>query len=170
MSTRRNGRDLDLWAVDPGNPPSDRLVLQLQGGGTRPSIGRRRPHHPRVAGRVRQRELPWLVDVAQGEKTLLAPQPGSESVAYRDAKFSRDGRGIYLSTDQGSEFQRLAYLDLANQGLPVLTTAIPWDVDEFDLSPTTVDRMRHERGRRRTLHVLNAATGAGDAFPRLPAA
>src|SRR2546426_4593977 len=24
MSTRRNGRDLDLWAVDPGNPPSDR--------------------------------------------------------------------------------------------------------------------------------------------------
>src|SRR3989442_16008856 len=76
-----------------------------------------------------------MVDVAQGEKKRLAPEPGSESVAYRDGKFSRDGRGIYLSTDQGSECQRLAYLDLATKGYRFLTKAIPWDVDEFDLSP-----------------------------------
>src|SRR5688572_31061534 len=28
MSTRRNGRDLDLWAMDPSNPATDRLVLE----------------------------------------------------------------------------------------------------------------------------------------------
>src|SRR5437762_12563015 len=32
MSTRRNGRDLDLWVVHPSDPATDRLVLQLQGG------------------------------------------------------------------------------------------------------------------------------------------
>ncbi len=171
MSTRRNGRDLDLWAVDPGNPPSDRLVLQLQGGGYSPLDWSPDDRTILVWQGVSVNEsYLWLVDVAQGEKTLLAPQPGSESVAYRDAKFSRDGRGIYLSTDQGSEFQRLAYLDLATKGYRFLTTAIPWDVDEFDLSPDDrwIACVTNEDGVG-TLHVLNAATGAERRIPRLPA-
>ncbi|HYS60233.1 MAG TPA: hypothetical protein VEM27_06565, partial [Gemmatimonadales bacterium] len=171
MSTRRNGRDLDLWAVDPANPPSDRLVLQLQGGGYSPLDWSPDDRTILVWQGVSVNEsYLWLVDVARGEKTLLAPQPGSESVAYRDAKFSRDGKGIYLSTDQGSEFQRLAYLDLATKGYRFLTTAIPWDVDEFDLSPDDrwIACVTNEDGVG-TLHVLNAATGAERRIPRLPA-
>src|SRR5438445_333066 len=104
MSTRRNGRDLDLWAVDPGNPPSDRLVLQLQGGGYSPLDWSPDDRTILVWQGVSVNEsYLWLVDVARGEKTLLAPQPGSESVAYRDAKFSRDGKGIYRATDQASD-------------------------------------------------------------------
>src|SRR5216117_1887976 len=112
----------------------------------------------------------WLLDVASGKKTILAPQPGSEPVAYGDARFSRDGKGIYLSTDQGAEFKRLAYLDLATKGYRFLTTAIPWDVDEFD--PSTDGRwiacVTNEDGVG-TLHVINAATGAERRLPRLPA-
>src|SRR5207244_3093561 len=112
----------------------------------------------------------YRYDVARGEKTRAPQQPGSEAVAYRDAKFSRDGKGIYLSTDQGSEFQRLAYLDLATKGYRFLTTAIPWDVDEFDLSPDDrwIACVTNEDGVG-TLHVLNAATGAERRIPRLPA-
>src|SRR5205807_3531686 len=33
MSTRRDGRDLDLWVIDPAQPQSDRMVAQLEGGG-----------------------------------------------------------------------------------------------------------------------------------------
>src|SRR6266480_2597217 len=111
----------------------------------------------------------WLVDAASGQKTLLAPQPGSEPVAYGDAKFSRDGKGIYLSTDQGSEFRRLAYLDLATKGYRFLTTAIPWDVDEFDLSPEGrwIACVTNEDGVG-ALHVINAATGAERRIPKLP--
>src|SRR5256886_5599134 len=36
MSTRRNGRDLDLWVVEPSNSNSDHMVLELQGGGYAP--------------------------------------------------------------------------------------------------------------------------------------
>src|SRR5204863_231049 len=148
-----------------------RLVLQLQGGGYSPLDWSPDDRTILVWQGVSVNEsYLWLVDVARGEKTLLAPQPGSESVAYRDAKFSRDGKGIYLSTDQGSEFQRLAYLDLATKGYRFLTTAIPWDVDEFDLSPDDrwIACVTNEDGVG-TLHVLNAATGTERRIPRLPA-
>src|SRR2546425_923990 len=111
----------------------------------------------------------YRYDVATGEITLLAPQPGSESVAFGEAKFSRDGKGIFLSTDQGSEFQRLAYLDLATKAYRFLTTAIPWDVDEFDLSPDGrwIACVTDEDGVG-VLHVINAATGAERRLPKLP--
>src|SRR5712691_2213267 len=36
-STRRNGRDTDLYIINPVQPKSDRLLLQLEGGGWRAS-------------------------------------------------------------------------------------------------------------------------------------
>ena len=161
MSTRRTGRDLDLWVVDPSNPTTDHMALELQGGGYGPldwsPDGRTILLGQAVS--VNESYL-WLVDVASGQKTRLAPQPSNETVAYGDAKFSRDGKGIYLSTDQGSEFQRLAYLDLTTRGYRFLTTAIPWDVDEFDLSPDGrwIACVTNEDGVA-ALHVINAATG-----------
>jgi len=80
-------------------------------------------------------------------------------------RFSADA-GESISDGPGSEFQRLAYLDLANQGYRFLTTANPVGVDEFDLSPD--DRwiaLRHERGGVGTLHVLKPPRPApSDAF------
>src|SRR5439155_262555 len=77
----------------------------------------------------------WLVDVATGQKRLLTPKQEGDSVAYGAAQFSRDGQGVYVTTDRGSEFQRLAYVDLATRRYRDLTNGIPCDVDEFDLSP-----------------------------------
>ncbi len=89
----------------------------------------------------------YVVDVATGEKTLLTPK-GGEKVAYGGAQFAKDGKGVYVTTDKESEFQRLAYIDLATKQHTYLTDHIKWDVDEFDVSPDgSTDRLRHERGR-----------------------
>ena len=32
-STRRNGKDTDIWMMDPRDPKSDHLLVQLEGGG-----------------------------------------------------------------------------------------------------------------------------------------
>src|SRR5712664_3154110 len=170
MSTRRTGRDLDLWVVDPSNPASDHMVLALQGGGYGPLDWSPDDRTILLGQSVSVNEsYLWLVDAASGQKTLLAPQPGSESVAFGEAKFSRDGKGVFLSTDRGSEFQRLAYLDLATKAYRFLTTAIPWDVDEFDLSPDGrwIACVADEDGVG-VLHVINAATGAERRLPKLP--
>jgi dipeptidyl aminopeptidase/acylaminoacyl peptidase len=170
MSTRRDGRDLDLWVMDPADPATDRLVLQLDGGGTGPADWSPDDRAILLIQRISVNEsYLWLVDVATGQKTLLTPKEGSDTVAYGGAQFSRDGKGIYVTTDRGSEFQRLAYLDLATKRYRFLTTAIPWDVDEFDLSPDgrSIAFVTDEDGVG-VLHVMSSATGVERRLPKLP--
>src|SRR5437660_1198391 len=79
MSTRRNGRDLDLWVMNPADPRSDRLVVELTGGGFAPldwsPDDRTILLHQAIS--VNESYL-WLADVATGVKTLLTT-PGTES-------------------------------------------------------------------------------------------
>src|SRR5207248_2191669 len=93
MSTRRNGRDLDLWVMDPADPRTDRLVVELAGGGFAPLDWSPddRTILLRQAVSVNESYL-WLADVATGVKTLLTT-PGTDTVAYAGggAQFSRDG-------------------------------------------------------------------------------
>lgn len=171
MSTRRNGRDLDLWVMDPANPATDRMLLELHGGGFGPADwspdDRQILLHEDIS--VNESYI-WLVDVASGAKTLLTPKQGGDTVAYGRAEFSPDGRGVYLTSDRGAEFQRLAYLDLATKQYRVLTGAIPWDVDDFALSPDGrwIAFVTNEDGSD-VLHVMNAASGVERRLPKLPA-
>jgi len=68
------------------------------------------------------------------EKTELTPRNTTEKVSYGEGRFSKDGKGIYVTTDKDSEFHRLAYVSLATKEHWYLTTEIPWDVETFDLS------------------------------------
>jgi dipeptidyl aminopeptidase/acylaminoacyl peptidase len=91
-------------------------------------------------------------------------------VAWIQAEFAKDGKGIYVTTDKDSEFQRLAYFDLATKQTKFLTTKIPWDVERFDL---THDGKRiafetDEEGLS-VLHVMDTATQKEVALPKLPA-
>ena len=88
----------------------------------------------------------WLVDAQTGEKTALTPRvPGAEKVAYRKARFVRGNptsgaerdhvwRGIWVLTDQGGEFQRLALLDPDTGKLSPVSEDGPFDVEDFALS------------------------------------
>ena len=60
----------------------------------------------------------YLVDVASGSKQRLTPDQGS----YGQARFAKDGKGLYLTTDRGSEYERIAYLGLATHELIFLGT------------------------------------------------
>jgi dipeptidyl aminopeptidase/acylaminoacyl peptidase len=133
-STRRNGADRDVWVMGPTEPKSNRQLLEVSGGGWG-ALDWSPDDKQLVVGEylsVNKSNL-WLVDAADGRKTPLTPQ-NDEQVVYADAQFAADGRGIYLTTDKGSEFQYLAYLDLATKELTPLTKDIPWDIDGFDLS------------------------------------
>ena len=129
-STRRTGKDTDLWVMNPIDKASDQIVLELTGGGWTPL-----DFSPDGKRLLLQEELSinesylWLVDIAKKEKTLLTPKGGIEKVSYGRSRFAKDGKGIYFTTDKESEFQRLAYFDLASQKYTYLTTSIPWDVE-----------------------------------------
>lgn len=134
-STRRYGKDTDLYLIDPTNPKTDRLLAQLDGGGWSPLDWS--PDDRRITLRqfisINETYL-WLVDVGGGEKTLLTPKIGPDQVAYESAKFSKDGKGLFVITDAGSEFSRLAYLDLGTRALKFLANDLRGDVENFDLA------------------------------------
>ncbi|HKO99151.1 MAG TPA: S9 family peptidase [Pyrinomonadaceae bacterium] len=169
-STRRNGRDNDLYIINPLDPKSDRLLLQLEGGGWGVSDWSADDGKLLLGEFISANETyGWIVDVAAGTKTLLTPKGGAEKVAYGAARFSKNGRGVYITTDKDSEFTRLAYIDLATKEHTYLTDHIKWDVDSLQLSPDgkTIAFVTNEEGVGR-LRLLDTASRKEKQVPKLP--
>jgi len=169
-SNRRDKDDMDIHVMDPRDPGSDRLLLQVQGGAWGAFDWSLDDSKLLVQEGISINEsYLWLVDSVSGKKELLTPKGKKEKVAYNYAAFSGDGKGIYALTDKDSEFVRLAYIDLASRKHTYLTAAIPWDIDEFALS---FDRSRiafvsNEEGVA-VLHIRDLATGKELPLPALP--
>src|ERR1700687_614214 len=139
MSTRRTGKDTDLWVMNPADPKSDHLLTKLEGGGWGPEDWS--PDDSRI---LLKEEISlnetylWLVDTKKGEKASLRPggTKRGDKIAYGEARFSKDGKGIYVTTDFGSEYMNLAYMELGQPGIKYLITGpgAKWDVERFDVS------------------------------------
>ncbi len=169
-STRRDGNDVDIWTVSPSDPASAKMVAQLEGGGWSPSDWS--PDGSKLTlidGVSAAESYVWLLDVASGKKELLAGKNGDDTVSYSYARFSKDGKGIYMTSDRDSEFQRLVYMDLASKQITVLTPQLNWDVDEYALSKDGkhIAFEANEDGIS-VLHVLDTKTRKELAVPKLP--
>src|SRR6266446_1536231 len=171
MSTRRTEKDTDLWVMNPDDPQTDHLLTQLAGGGWQPEDWS--PDDKKILLKeeisINESYL-WLVDTTTGEKIELTPRNAAEKVSYGEARFSKDGKGIYVTTDRDSEFRRLAYLDLATKQPSYLTKSIHWDVETFDLTHDgkMLAFLTNEEGVS-VLHVRDTATGKEMPLPVLPA-
>ena len=169
-STRRNGADRDIYVVDPRSPSTDRRVLTLEGGGW--SAEDWSPDDSRLAVleyiSINESYL-WIADVATGTKTLLTPKSDGEKVSYGGAEWSADGKGLWVTTDRGSEFQRLAYLDVATGEHRYFAADVPWDVDLYDVSPDgrTIAIVTNEDGISR-LRLVDAASGTARVVSGVP--
>ena len=140
MSTRRTGKDTDLWVMNPADPKTDRLLTQLQGGGWEPLDWSPDDKQILLLEELSINEsYLWLVDAETGAKTALTPRDTKEKIFYGEGRFSKLKRSIYVITDRGSEFRRLALVDLSTKEHFYLTSEIPWDIEMFDLS--------HDAGR-----------------------
>jgi dipeptidyl aminopeptidase/acylaminoacyl peptidase len=124
-----------LSIMDPARPESARTLAELPGGGWFGFAFSPDDKQLAYTEYVSANEsYLWLMDLATGKTRRITEKSGGEPVAYGGATFSRNGKGIYTTTDRGSEFQRLAYIDLATLKHTVLTPEINWDIDGVDLS------------------------------------
>ncbi len=159
-STRRNGRDRDLYVMDPLGPEAERRLVEVEGGGWFPADWSPDDTTILLVEFVSVNEsYLWLVDAATGEKTLLTPKTG-EKVAYGDPAFAADGKAVWAATDRDFEFRRLARIELATGAHTYLTSHIPWDVEELEVAPDgeTVAFVTNEEGVS-VLRLLDVATG-----------
>jgi len=168
-STRRNGADRDLWAMDPRDPATDRLVVENAGGGW--SILDWSPDGTKLLvgeSLSVNKSRRWLVDVASGAKTRL-DDDGPEDIAWGGGTFTPDGGAIWTTTDKDSEFARLVKWTPATGGIEVMAADIPWEVEEFDVSEDgkSVCFITNEAGVSRA-RVLDTATGRHRLVAGLP--
>ena len=168
-STRRNGKDYDLYAVNPTDPKSDRMIAQFEGSW---GVLDWSPDDKKVLMQhyvsVTESYL-WIVDVATGNKTEVTPK-GPEPVYYDSTShFSDDGKGLYVVTDRDSEFRRLAYIDLETGKHTYLTTRVKWGVEDFAPSPDgrNLAFVTNEDGVS-VLHLMNPHTGEYHAAAGIP--
>ncbi len=101
----------------------------------------------------------YILDIKS--KKLDQINPIQQKISYDNARWSKDSRGIYLISDQFSGFKQLHYYDLATKNFSTLTNNIPWDIEEFELSPSgdTIAFISNEDGITK-LYFLNSRTRA----------
>ncbi|NIR50315.1 S9 family peptidase [candidate division KSB1 bacterium] len=131
-STKRNGRDWDVFVADLAQPEQAQAALEKTGTWVAVDWS---PDDSRliVFNYVSINEsYPYILDLETKELTQI--NPSEEKIAYGGVMWAKDGKGIYLTSDENSEFQRLQYYNLETQQTEVLTEDISWDVNSFDLS------------------------------------
>jgi dipeptidyl aminopeptidase/acylaminoacyl peptidase len=166
-STRRNGKDNDLYVMDPRDPKTDRLVAERNGGGW--FFADFSPDRSKAVVleyvSVAKSNL-WLLDIASGGMTPIGDH--AKPVAHDGAQFAADGT-LWVSSDEGSEFLRLGTLDLATGRFTPRSPDTNWDVELFDVADDgrLVAYVVNEAGRS-TLRLLDPKTDAVRTVP-LPA-
>lgn len=108
----------------------------------------------------------FLVGCATGESQCLTPHEGV--ARFGNARFTRDGRYIYLVSDHESEFTRLQRLDRLTKERVWLTDD-QWDVGGVSLSHDDryLSYTRNENGSSK-LYVLDLTADAAQAIEGLP--
>jgi len=133
-STRRTGKDTDLYVVAPGDPGNDRLLAALEGGGWFGLDWSPDDSQVLVMEYVSVNEsYLWRVEAGAGEKTLLTPK-GGPRVSYKGGRFAPDGETLVVVTDKDSEFARLMRLDPETGAHTPLTPDLGWGIEDYDVS------------------------------------
>ena len=167
-STKRNGQDTDIYVMDPANPASARLLVEVQGGGWGPLDWSPDGKKLLIAEEKSVNESAlFLVDPATGAKDLITP--ADPPAYYSDAQFAADGKSLYLITDRESDFLRLARLDLASRKLTFLRPDIQRDLSTLALSwdGRRLAYVANEDGAE-VLYVMDTASGKDIPLPKLP--
>ena len=134
-STRRNGADADLYLLNPADPRSDQLLLEMQGGGWHVADWAADDASLLLEQYISINESHlYRVDLTSKSLTRLTPEPGKEPVAYANGHFSKDGKQVYLTTDRGAEFHCLAALDIGTGKITTLARPTSGDVESFSVS------------------------------------
>lgn len=137
QSTKRNGRSNDLWMMDTQAPEKSRIVLESKDGSWWGPVDWDQKNLNLLVQQYTSasNSKVYSLDLDSGNKTLLDGSDDSPSVNFA-LSYAKGDKGYFLTTNQGSEYQRLAYRDFSSGKLTVITKDIQWNVSEFSLSKT----------------------------------
>ena len=167
-STRRDGKNRDLYVMNPLDPAADRMLAKLEGNW---SVLDWSPDDKQLlvleSVSSSSETYLWAMDAETGAKTALTDRSGGH-VLWSDAEFSADGRSVYALGDRGQEIPRLWRCALAGRGW----TAVTAEGDAIETFAESPDG-RHvavavDRDAVSHLSILDAASSRPRPIPALP--
>ena len=168
-STKRNGGDRDVYYMDPNNPKTEKLILQVKGGGWGiqdiSSDGAKLLIGEYVS--INESYL-WLLDIATGKLTEISDRQ-TKGISQSNATFSNVDNEIWFITDKDNEFERLASINLNSRKTTYYTSTIPWNIESYDLSKDkkSIVFISNEAGLNK-MYVMNTATKEYKEVKNLP--
>lgn len=127
VSTRRNGKDYDLYLYDTQTPDKGKIILQNGGSW---SVADWSPDDKKMVVELyisANRSEIYLLDIATGLTEQI--NKSKEEISYGSVVFSQDGKGLFIVNDEGSEFMTLKYYDIATKKFTSISQSIPWNVE-----------------------------------------
>ncbi len=175
-SSERNGKDRDLYVVEPSNPATKRLVAALDGPWS--------PHDWSPDGSsvlvnevfTNAENYLWLIDVKTGQKTPITKRGDGQKAAWLNARFSADGRKVYAVSDRGGEARiwrcdvaACAWTPVSADGILVDAAGGPHGSGGFELSADgSMIAYVVDKGTTTELQVIDAATLKARPLPAIP--
>jgi dipeptidyl aminopeptidase/acylaminoacyl peptidase len=165
QTNARDKRFFDVYEVDP-ETLEQKLVYQNDAGYSFAAVSRDERWIAFEKTNGEHDSDVWLYDRETRDLENLTPHEGD--VQWQAESFAPDGRSLYLTTDDGSEFRRLVRQDLSS-GERTSIAKPAWDVMDARFSHSgkyLVVRINNDA--RTELVVYEAATMRPVELPRLP--
>lgn len=169
-STKRNGKDRDVYFMDPENPASEKLVLEVKGGGW--GISDISSDYSKLLIRESisaNESYVWLLEIETGKLSEVTDRK-SPNILQSGASFSNNNNEIWIRSDKDNEFDRLGTFNLTTKKFTFYTSAIPWNVENYTLSEDqkTLVFTTNEAGLSK-MYIMNTATKLYNEVKNLPA-
>ena len=132
-STKRNGKDFDLYVMEGVNASSVRVLKQTEGKWGAIDWSPDDSQFLVIHSVSINESYLYVADPKTGDMKEINPTGGTKKIYYGDARFARDRKGIYYTSDEDNEFLRLTYHDLAT-GKKDIVSSLSWDVKTVDVS------------------------------------
>nr|WP_315151654.1 alpha/beta fold hydrolase [uncultured Flavobacterium sp.] len=155
-STKRNGGDRDIYYMDPNNPSSNKLILEVKGGGW--GIGDISEDNKQllIVEYISANESHiWSLDTETGKLSEITDRK-SKNIVQSNAEYSNKADEIWFLTDSDNEFNRLSTLNLKTKKVTYHTSKIPWSVERYSLSEDkkTIVFITNEAGLNK-MYIMN---------------
>jgi Tol biopolymer transport system component len=167
-STRRNGRDFDIYVSDMTEPQKATLLVDRGRGGWNVTDWSPDDTSLIVIQRLSANLSNSFILDLQSKELKQINDPGKESV-FAAIAWNHDGSKIYVVSNEGREFNTLGLYDTKTGALSFITDGIPWNLQGFTMNR---DRSKaaftvNENGFTR-LYLLDARNNTFESVKNLP--
>ncbi len=158
-STLRNGKDRDIYRMDPAKPETSKKILELSGGGWTIADWSDDEKYILLNNSISVNETKvWLYDIAQQKLTQILPL-SQERTVYDALKFSADNNSFYLFTNKNREYNAPALYNMQTQQLSLLVDDINWDIEDYAINESlTLAAFKTNEAGASKLYIQNLAT------------